>query len=317
MERKRILKNGLLVAIIATGVLFCFTSCAFMDGLFDKYFGEQGFGYEGIESSMYIVVTPYDPVANIYPTPSDKITVDAHTNPKIFWEVQGVSAVSEYWVFVYSPLLYQEGLTAEVLPDVWVVSEISPSLTCVEFGEVPAGAYSTEAYVWEDPVPQALQYNGTYIFWVAACDGEGSWMGLGMAKVDVVGGSEPPDPPDLRATVTDVSVVDIGGGQYETTIFYTIYNDGDLPAEYFDTAIWAHRVSPPPVGSSDYNTTVYHSDVGSGMGVNPHKSIMNSVIITASQSSGTAYVFCDIWEGISESNELNNVSAGYDWNYLK
>ncbi len=316
MERKRMLKNGVLTSFVAAVFLFCFTSCAFMDGLFDNYFDEKGFGYEGIESSMHITVTPYDPEGGSYPGPSDEIKVEANTNPTIFWEVEDVSAISEYWVFVYSPLLYQEGLTAEVLPDVWVVSEISPSLTCVEFGEVPAGAYSKEAYVWEDPVPQALKYNGTYIFWVAACDEGGSWMGMGMAKVTVIGGSEPPDLPDLRATVNDVSVVDIGGGQYETTIFYTIYNDGDLPAEYFDTGIWTHRNSPPSVNASDYITTVYHAEIGSGLGVNPHKSITHSVVVTASQPSGTAYVFPDIWEEISESNELNNVSAGYDWNYL-
>ncbi len=316
MGRKRMLKNGMFAAFVAAVVLFSFTSCAFMDGLLGNYFDEKGFGYEGIESSMHIVVTPYNTSENIYPGPSDELTVEANTNPTISWELSGVNGIYEYWVFVYSPLLYQQGLTAEVLPDVWVVSEISPSLTSVEFGEVPAGAYGTDAYVWADPVPQALKYNGTYIFWVAACDEGGSWIGLGMAEVAVVGGTEPPNPPDLYTTVNDVSVVDMGSGKYETTIFYTIYNSGDLPAEYFDVAVWAHRKSPPSVSSSDYDTTVYHMETGSGLGVEPHKNIMNSVVVTTSQSSGTAYVFCDIWDNIPESNEFNNASAGYAWNYL-
>jgi hypothetical protein len=313
MERKRMLKNGVFAAFVAAVFLFCFTSCAFMDGLLGTYFDEKGFGYEGIATSMHITVTPYDPAGGSYPGSSDEIKVEANTNPAIFWEVKDVSAISEYWVFVYSPLLYQEGLRAEVLPDVWVVSEISPSLTRVEFGEVPAGAYNKSAYVWEDPVPQALKYNGTYIFWVAACDEGGSWKGLGMAKVTVVGGADLPDPPDLRAEINDVSVVDIGGGQYETTILYTVYNDGDVPAEYFETGIWSHRSSPPSVTSTDYLTTVYHTEAGSGLGVYPHQSITHSVVVTVSQPSGTAYVFADIWEAISESSELNNVSAGFDW----
>jgi hypothetical protein len=157
-------------------------SCAFLNGLLDEYLQGQGFGGDAVN----ITVTPFDYVSG-YPGPSDHVAVGARTGPCIQWDVEGVSGIAEYWVFVYSPVLYAEGLTAAVLPDVVVVEDIPPSVHSTYFGNWPDGVY-----VWEDPVEQPLKYNGTYVFWVAACDDANGWIGLGMAEVTVTGGVDPP-----------------------------------------------------------------------------------------------------------------------------
>jgi hypothetical protein len=173
-------KTAYIVPIIALCLLLV-PSCAFLNGVLDEYFEGQGFS----EDAIHITVTPYD--YSTYPGPSDYVTVSANSHPTIQWNVSGVSGISEYWIFVYSPVLYAEALTAAVLPDVCVVEDIAPSYSSTVFGDWPAGAY-----VWDDPVEQPLKYSGSYIFWVAACDEYNGWIGMGMAEVKVTGGIDPP-----------------------------------------------------------------------------------------------------------------------------
>lgn len=291
--------------LMLLGILFIilsFSSCAFIDGMMDGLFDEKGFGGD-IQTSMNITVTPYDG-AN-YPGPSDRVTVRANTFPTIFWEVAGVAQISEFWVFVYSPVLYEDGLTAAVLPDVWVIEDIAPNYRDLVFGDVPPGAYQ-----WDDPLFQTLIYNGTYIFWVASFDTSGVPTGFGMAEVTVIGGIEPPDPPDLRVDITDASVVDIGGGQYEVTINFKIYNDGEIEAKDFEIAVWGNNGYPPVAGDSGYSTSRYYSG-----GLKPLELAYDSIVITTNQNSGTAYIVIDHWDYVSESNEFNNTSNGWSWLY--
>ena len=183
------------------GCILMLSSCAFVDDLFNEYFEGKSFVDEGIEEvieevieeDINITITPYD--GYDYPGPSDYVTLKANTYPQINWKVEGVGGIVEYWIFVYSPVLYNEGLTAAVLPDVWVVEDISPSLSSNKFGNIPPGAYE-----WTDPVFQPLKYNGTYIFWIAACDEYNYWIGMGMAEVMVWEGIDPPasPPPVLK-----------------------------------------------------------------------------------------------------------------------
>lgn len=172
----------LLIALFILSI----TSCAFIDAVNDELFNGQGLGDQNIKTGMHIMVTPYDSMYPAYPGPSDTVTVKANTFPTIYWDIEGVSQIAEYWIFVYSPLLYFEGLTASILPDVWVIEDIQPNYSALVFGDVPPGAYQ-----WDDPVIQDLKYNGVYIFWVASCDASGAWNGLGMAEVTVVDGIDP------------------------------------------------------------------------------------------------------------------------------
>jgi len=178
------MKKALLVLPFTILCILMFSSCAFLGDLLGEYFDGKGF----VGDAINITVTPYDYYS--YPGPSDTLTVKANTNPQINWKVNGVSGIMEYWIFVYSPVLYSEGLTAAVLPDVCVVEDIPPSVSGTVFSHWPDGSY-----VWTDPDPQPLKYNGTYIFWVAACDEYNSWIGLGMAEVTIFDGVEPPASP--------------------------------------------------------------------------------------------------------------------------
>lgn len=184
------MKSRIYYAIFILIMIFALSSCAFVGKLADELFDNKGSLFV-IEPNLNITVTPFN--GYDYPVPSVSVTIDANSAPVINWNVEGVNDYDQYWIFIYSPMLYSEGRTAAVMPDVWVVTEISPAVKSTVFGEVPPGAFGPDAYEWENPVLQPLKYNGTYIFWVATeLSTAGGWNGLGMAEVTVKNGIDPP-----------------------------------------------------------------------------------------------------------------------------
>ena len=303
------MKSRLYFVISILILIFAFSSCAFIDGLTDELFDTEGSPFI-IEKNLNIniTITPFN--GSDYPGSSDSITIDANSAPVINWKVEGANDYDQYWIFIYSPLLYSEGRTAAVYPDVWVVTEISPTVNSTVFGEVPPGVFGPEADEWDNPVLQPLKYNGTYTIWVATeLSTAGGWNGLGMAEVIVKNGIDPPESPDpdLSVSIDAVDVFDTGNGDYEVKIYYTVYNNSEFDAEYFEVGVWGDRSKQPSAGEYDYYTTVYYSYLPG------NDFIKGSVSVFMYQSFATAYVFADIWDYIRETDEFNNSSSGWSW----
>ncbi len=107
--------------------------------------------------------------------------------------------------------------------------------------------------------------------------------------------------PDLKVNIT--SAVSDGSN---VTINYKVVNKQPVAVGAFTLDLWANSASAPTIGSTG-DTTVNISGLGASANTT------GSVTIPDTAASGTAYGVVDTANTIVETNENNNVSAGYLW----
>jgi hypothetical protein len=107
--------------------------------------------------------------------------------------------------------------------------------------------------------------------------------------------------PDLTVSVDSVSS---DGSSF--TVSYTVTNVGLVDAGAFVVDVWADSASPPAVGDVG-DASNSHAGLAAGA------SLGGSVTIAGTQSTVTSYAVVDGADAVAETDETNNVSAGFAW----
>jgi hypothetical protein len=119
----------------------------------------------------------------------------------------------------------------------------------------------------------------------------------GNASVTVI-----PRRSDLSVRITGV----VSSGTNTVTVSYTAENNGLADASAFYVDVWPNEATPPSLGTTSSTRNSHAGLVVGGR-------ISGTVTLSSPLTSGTAYAIVDTEDSVTESDETNNVSAGYPW----
>jgi hypothetical protein len=131
----------------------------------------------------------------------------------------------------------------------------------------------------------------------------GSAVGLLSACVPTLGTSSKPD---LVVTIIDITALSSG----EFDVAYLIRNKGNARAKSFIVVdFYASPGSKPSVGDAEDDSTTVTDPLGADGSFDE----VHPFFSFGAPADGTAYLVVDGYDFVAESNESNNVSAGFDW----
>jgi hypothetical protein len=119
----------------------------------------------------------------------------------------------------------------------------------------------------------------------------------GTASLTVI-----PRRPDLSVRITSV----ISSGTNTVRVSYIAENTGLADASAFYVDVWPNLATPPVIGSTSSARNIY-------AGLVVGSSVTGTVTLASALTTGTAYAIVDTANAMTESDETDNVSAGYTW----
>lgn len=113
--------------------------------------------------------------------------------------------------------------------------------------------------------------------------------------------------PNITVTLDSVSAVATAtAGVFDVTLTYTVTNAGIDPSGDFSVALWSDSLVVPDQSTLAETTLLQTSLAGSA-------SATRTVTLQNSVSAGTAYIYADFTNVVTEFNEGDNATAGDVW----